>query len=54
MSSHTHTANSSERSGASWGVGQIILWQLIFAVGFFLVFSMAILFACFNLSHYPL
>ncbi|MGD6739832.1 hypothetical protein ACN08N_26470 (plasmid) [Photobacterium leiognathi subsp. mandapamensis] len=38
MSSHTHTANSSERSersGASWGVGQIILWQLIFAVGFF-------------------
>lgn len=35
MSSHTHTANSSERSGTSWGVGQIILWQLIFAAGFF-------------------
>ncbi|WP_273979410.1 hypothetical protein [Vibrio parahaemolyticus] len=35
MSSHTHTANSSERSGALWGVGQIILWQLIFAAGFF-------------------
>ena len=35
MSSHTHTANSSEHYGTSWGVGQIILWQLIFAVGFF-------------------
>lgn len=35
MYSHTHTVNSSECSGNSWVVGQIILWQLIFAVGFF-------------------
>lgn len=35
MSSHTYTENSSERSGSSWEVGQIIFWQLIFAVGFF-------------------
>ncbi|WP_347364444.1 hypothetical protein [Vibrio vulnificus] len=35
MSYHSHAANSPERSGASWGVVQIIIWQLIFAAGFF-------------------